>query len=59
MSSKMSITPFEEFVFEPITKERHVTENIDKWGDSPKYWKHRNSIKIQHYLNTIRRECFK
>ena len=33
----MSVTPFEKFIFEPVTEVCHVTENLDTLDEPPKY----------------------
>ena len=45
MPSKMSVTPLEKFIFEPITEKRHVTEQLDTSDNSPKHLIVRISIK--------------
>ena len=42
----MSVTPFEEFIFEPITKVCNVTGKFDKLNDLSKFLIARNARKI-------------
>ena len=47
MPSKMSVTPFEKFIFEPVTEVCHVTENFDTPEEPPKYLIARISMIMQ------------
>ena len=43
----MSVTPFEKFIFEPVTEVCHVTENLDTQDEAPNYLTARISMIIQ------------
>ena len=43
----MSVTPFEKFIFEPVTEVCHVTENLDTPAEAPKYLIARISMIMQ------------
>jgi len=43
----MSVTPFEKFIFEPVTEVCHVTEHFDTPNESPKYLFARISMIMQ------------
>ena len=43
----MSVTPFEKFIFEPVTEVCHVTENFDTPDEPPKYLIARISLIMQ------------
>ena len=43
----MSVTPFEKFIFEPVTEVCHFTENLDTLDEPPKYLIARISLIMQ------------